>query len=107
LRFSDWNNNIFHEDFFFHKSNSDFFDSIIDNKYDIIFYDAFSYSTQPEMWEENALKICYEILKPSGYWNSYYSKGSVRRCLEKLGFNVDRLEGPQGKREILRAIKRV
>ena len=59
------------------------------------------------MWEENELKICYEILKPSGYWNSYYSKGSVRRCLEKLGFNVDRLQGPPGKREILRAIKRV
>ena len=107
LHLSDWNINIFHQDFFFHKSNSDFFDSIIDNKYDIIFYDAFGYNTQPEMWGEKALKICYEILKPSGYWTSYCSKGSVRRCLEKLGFNVDRLQGPPGKREILRAIKRV
>ena len=107
LHLSNWNNNIFNKDFFFHKSNSDFFDSIIDNKYDIIFYDAFGYGAQPEMWGEKALEVCYRILKPYGYWVSYCSKGSVRRYLEKLGFIVDRLEGPPGKREILRAIKGV
>ena len=59
------------------------------------------------MWGEKALKICYRILKTGGYWVSYCSKGSVRRYLEKIGFEVDRLDGPPGKREILRAIKRV
>ena len=59
------------------------------------------------MWEEIALKICYRILKIGGYWISYCSKGSVRRTLEKIGFKVERLEGPPGKREILRAIKLV
>ncbi|MAG19570.1 MAG: SAM-dependent methyltransferase, partial [Flavobacteriaceae bacterium] len=38
---------------------------------------------------------------------SYCAKGSVRRSLEQIGFCVDRLEGPPGKREMLRAIKKV
>ena len=107
LHSSDWNTNNFHEDFFLKKSNSDFFDSTINKKCDIIFYDAFGYNAQPEMWGKKALEICSRALKPCGYWISYCSKGSVRRCLEKLGFSVDRLQGPPGKREILRAIKTV
>lgn len=107
LHSSDWNIKNFYKNFFFQKSSSDFFDSIITEKYDIIFYDAFGYNAQPEMWGEKALKICYRILKTGGYWVSYCSKGSVRRYLEKIGFEVDRLDGPPGKREILRAIKRV
>jgi len=105
LHSSDWNIYNFREDFFFKKSNSDFFDSTINNKYDIIFYDAFGYNSQPEMWGGKALETCNRILKPSGYWISYCSKGSVRRYLKKLGFEIDRLEGPPGKLEILRAIK--
>ncbi len=107
LHSSDWNTNNFHEDFFFKKSNLDFFDLTINNKYDIIFYDAFGYNAQPEMWGKKALEICFRALKPCGYWISYCSKGSVRRFLEKLGFAIDRLQGPPGKREILRAIKPV
>tara|TARA_B100001057_G_scaffold435242_1_gene465440 strand:+ start:678 stop:1352 length:675 start_codon:yes stop_codon:yes gene_type:complete len=107
LHSSDWNINISYEDIFFQKSNSDFFDSTINNKYNIIFFDAFGFNAQPEMWGEKALEICYRILKPYGSWISYCSKGSVRRCLDKLGFKVDRLEGPPGKLEILRAIKTV
>ena len=64
LHLSDWNINIFHEDFFFHKTNSDFFDSIIDNKYDIIFYNAFCYNTQPEMWGKKHLKFVMKFKNP-------------------------------------------
>ena len=32
---------------------------------------------------------------------------SVRRSLEKIGFILERLEGPPGKREMLRAVKEV
>ena len=47
------------------------------------------------------------MLKPEGVWVSYCAKGQVRRDLEKVGFSVERLEGPPGKREMLRAIKLV
>ena len=107
LHSSDWNTNNSRKNFYFKKSNSDFFNSTFNNKYDIIFYDAFGYNAQPEMWGEKALEICSRVLKPFGYWISYCSKGSVRRCLDKLDFVVEKLQGPPGKREILRAIKLV
>ena len=107
LHSSDWNTNNSSKNFYFKKSNSDFFNLTFNNKYDIIFYDAFGYNAQPEMWGEKALEICSRALKPFGYWISYCSKGSVRRCLHKLDFVVEKLQGPPGKREILRAIKLV
>ena len=61
LNSSDWNTNNFYEDFF-KKSNSDFFDSKINNKCDIIFYDAFGYNAQPEMWGKKLLKFVVEHL---------------------------------------------
>jgi tRNA U34 5-methylaminomethyl-2-thiouridine-forming methyltransferase MnmC len=48
---------------------------------------------------------CYNLLNDGGVWVSYCAKGSVRRGLEKAGFEVTRLPGPPGKREMLRAIK--
>ena len=107
LHLSDWNVKLFKKEFLFQKTNSDFFDLKTLEKYDIVFCDAFGYNAQSEMWEEKALKICHRILKIGGYWISYCSKGSVRRNLEEIGFRVERLEGPPGKREILRAIKLV
>ena len=75
--------------------------------FDVLFYDSFGYHAQPEMWDEKALAICFNMLKPEGVWVSYCAKGQVRRDLEKVGFSVERLEGPPGKREMLRAIKLV
>ena len=48
---------------------------------------------------------CYDMLFSGGIWISYCAKGSVRRALEKSGFEVERLPGPPGKREMLRALK--
>ena len=73
--------------------------------FDVLFYDAFGYLAQSEMWEKKALEICFNLLKKEGIWVSYCAKGQVRRDLEKVGFSVERLEGPPGKREMLRAIK--
>ena len=44
-------------------------------------------------------------LKPEGVLVTYAAKGSVRRAMQSVGFNVERLPGPPGKREMLRAIK--
>ena len=73
--------------------------------FDIIFYDAFGAHAQPELWESKWMKKCFELLNPGGVWVSYCSKGIVRRSLEAAGFNVSRIPGPPGKREMLRGVK--
>jgi len=73
--------------------------------FDLIFYDAFGAHAQPELWEEQWMKKCYDLLNPKGVWVSYCAKGSVRRALQAVGFEVERLPGPPGKREMLRAVK--
>ena len=87
------------------KKEVDFEKFRFDEKYDIIFYDAFGYHAQPELWEIKYMKKCYDMLNLGGVWVSYCAKGNVRRGLEKSGFEVVRLIGPPGKREILRALK--
>ena len=74
-------------------------------KYDIIYYDAFAYHAQPELWTQKYMQKCYDMLFSGGIWVSYCAKGSVRRALERSGFKVERLVGPPGKREILRGLK--
>ena len=107
LHNSKWN--LIHKvsDFSFHKIKGDFFGMKLGQNFDVLFYDAFGYLAQSEMWEKKALEICFNLLKTEGIWVSYCSKGQVRRDLEKVGFSVERLEGPPGKREMLRAIKLV
>ena len=73
--------------------------------YDLIFYDAFGFHAQPELWSQECMTKCYELSNHGGLWVSYCAKGSVRRGLEQAGFKTFRLPGPPGKREMLRAIK--
>jgi tRNA U34 5-methylaminomethyl-2-thiouridine-forming methyltransferase MnmC len=51
------------------------------------------------------MQKCYDLLNTEGVWVSYCAKGQVRRNLQQVGFQVERLQGPPGKREMLRAIK--
>lgn len=70
---------------------------------DVVFYDAFSPKDQPEMWTESAFKEVRQCLKVGGILVTYCAKGEVRRAMEAAGFAVERLPGPPGKREMLRA----
>lgn len=73
---------------------------------DIIYFDAFAPEKQPEMWSEALFGWLYAQLKPQGILTTYCAKGVVRRMLQGVGFEVERLPGPPGgKREILRATK--
>ena len=74
-------------------------------QYDVIYYDAFGFRVQPEMWDEDALRPIVSALAPHGVLVTYSAKGSVRRALQALGLEVFRIEGPPGKREMLRAIR--
>ena len=75
------------------------------NKFNIIFFDAFGARVQPELWTETIFRIMYEALREKGILVTYSAKGSVRRAMQAVGFIVERLPGPPGKREMLRAIK--
>ena len=76
-----------------------------ESRYHVIYYDAFSPATQPELWTPELFTHMYRSLVPGGVWVTYVAKGQVRRDLQAAGFRVERLPGPPGKREMLRAVK--
>jgi tRNA U34 5-methylaminomethyl-2-thiouridine-forming methyltransferase MnmC len=83
-----------------------FFDQITDeNAFDLIYFDAFGARVQPELWTESMFQRMYTALKLKGVLVTYSAKGSVRRAMQAVGFSVERLPGPPGKREMLRAVK--
>jgi len=73
--------------------------------FDVIFYDAFAPTSQEELWTCDTWQKCYAALRSYGVWVSYCAKGQVRRDLQSVGFDISRLPGPPGKREMLRAEK--
>lgn len=72
---------------------------------DLVYYDAFSPETQPELWTTSVFQKLYDALTPGGALLTYCSKVSVRRAMELAGFLVQKIPGPQGKREIVKALK--
>lgn len=77
------------------------------NKYDVIYFDAFAPEKQPEMWNQELFDTLYQSANINGILMTYCAKGVVRRMLQSSGFIVERLPGPPGKREVLRATKTV
>ena len=73
--------------------------------FDIIYYDAFAPSTQPELWKTDILTQMFRALKPNGLLTTFCAKGSFKRCLKSIGFRIEAIPGPIGKREITRAHK--
>lgn len=71
----------------------------------IVYFDAFGPDKQPQMWEQAVFMRLYEQLLPGGVLVTYSAKGEVRRRLNAAGFRTERLPGPPGKKEMLRAIK--
>ncbi|MAO08870.1 MAG: SAM-dependent methyltransferase [Alteromonas sp.] len=91
---------------FYLTKREQFFSEIEDKEcFHLIYFDAFGARVQPELWTETIFSKMYRALKKNGVLVTYSAKGSVRRALQSVGFNVERLPGPPGKREMLRAIK--
>ena len=76
-----------------------------DNTFDLIYYDAFSPRVQPGLWTQDIFDKMYNLTNPGGILVTYSAKGSVRRAMIRAGFTVERLPGPPGKREMLRAVR--
>jgi len=73
--------------------------------FDLVYYDAFAPRVQPELWTPEIFQRVYEMMAPQGILVTYCAKGDVRRAMLETGFDVERLQGPPGKREMLRATK--
>jgi tRNA U34 5-methylaminomethyl-2-thiouridine-forming methyltransferase MnmC len=83
-----------------------FFDEISDeNQFDLIYFDAFGYRVQPELWSTEIFEKMYKALKVNGVLVTYAARGVVKRSMIEVGFNVEKLAGPPGKREMFRATK--
>lgn len=76
-----------------------------DRMYDVIYYDAFGARAQPEMWEDNCFTSLVQNMNLGGVFVTYSAKGSVRRALQKLGLKVALIQGPPGKREMIRGVR--
>jgi tRNA U34 5-methylaminomethyl-2-thiouridine-forming methyltransferase MnmC len=74
---------------------------------DIIYYDAFAPSAQPELWTETVFEQLLHMLAPDGVLVTYCSKGDVRRAMQAAGFQVEKIPGPAWKREMIRATRSV
>jgi len=73
------------------------------NSVDIIYFDAFGPRAQGDMWELPVLEKMAEMMKPGGILVTYCAQGQFKRHLKSLGFEIERLPGPPGKREMTRA----
>ena len=99
-----WENEVAIDDqFTLRKQKKDFLSIAEHNAYDLIYFDAFGAGAQPELWSENLFSKMYTALRPDGILTTYAAKGSARRAMQNVGFVVERLPGPPGKREMLRA----
>ncbi|HLW29525.1 MAG TPA: tRNA (5-methylaminomethyl-2-thiouridine)(34)-methyltransferase MnmD [Brumimicrobium sp.] len=74
--------------------------------FDLIYFDAFGPRAQPFMWTDEVLSKMYDALSTNGVFVTYCAKGDVRRSLISLGFEVEKIPGPPGKREMLRGIRK-
>lgn len=76
------------------------------NAFDVVYFDAFGARVQPELWTAELFEKIYQSMKSEGVFTTYSAKGSVRRALIEVGFEVEKKPGPPGKREMLIAIKK-
>ncbi|HYG19468.1 MAG TPA: tRNA (5-methylaminomethyl-2-thiouridine)(34)-methyltransferase MnmD [Ohtaekwangia sp.] len=73
--------------------------------YDVVYFDAFAPNKQPEMWTLSVLSKIEGLMRPGALFVTYCAKGQLKRDLKSLGLIVETLEGPPGKKEMVRAQK--
>jgi len=81
--------------------------SLPDNVFDLVYFDAFAPSVQPELWKQSIFEKLFNSMKSGGVLVTYSSKGDVKRALKACGFQIEKLPGPKGKREFCRGVKTI
>ncbi len=102
----EWEKEIAITPYFSITKRKQFFSDIKDkNLFDLIYFDAFGFPVQPELWNETIFKIMYDALKEKGILTTYACRTSIKKAMQFVGFETLKLPGAPGKREMLRAIK--
>lgn len=105
---ADWNKKVaINVSFTLEKIKVDFLKFLSDEKFDIIYFDAFAPRVQPELWTKEIFEKAFNLLDKEGILVTYCAKGVVKRTLKEVGFEVISLPGPPGKREMTKAVKNV
>ena len=103
---SNWGEQIKLTDHFYLTKKEQFFQQIDDqNAFDLIYFDAFGYRIEPELWSKTIFEKMYRALKPNGVLVTYACRSSIKLDMISIGFKVEKLPGAPGKREMLRASK--
>jgi len=103
-RLSDWNEAVSMDGFFnLHKIHGDILTEDIPTDLDLIYFDAFCPRAQPELWSKTVLNKCLSNLKSGGVFVTYAANGQLKRSIKDLGYRLEVLPGPMGKREMVRA----
>ncbi len=103
---SDWEGNVTISDTFRLTKRKQLFNDINDkNQFDIIYFDAFGYRVQPELWSVEIFTKMFEALKEGGILVTYACRGPIKNAMKEAGFKIEKLAGPPGKREMLRGWK--
>ena len=106
LQQAEWNVAVQVTEFFeLHKIQGDSNTCALPDRIDLIYFDAFAPDKQPEMWNQEIFNRLYTHTTEGGVLVTYCAKGVVRRMMKEAGYSVERIPGPPGKREMLRAIK--
>jgi len=95
--------------FYIHKINADLIEFSVNSipMFDIIYFDAFGPDKQPEIWTPEIFQKIYTNCSPGAVFVTYSAKGEIRRQLANVGFEIERLSGPPGKKHMLRGIKKI
>jgi len=106
LHLSEENQVIIDKDFSFELIRKKFeIVNLIEYHFDLVYYDAFSPDAQPELWTKDIFNKVFKAMRTGGVLTTYSCKGLVKRNLKSAGFSIEKLPGPPGKREFLRAFK--
>ena len=96
---------VINEYFTLHKTKQSLLTLIPSTQFDVIYFDAFAPTDQPDLWTEQVFSNLYQHLNTNSVLVTYSCKGAVRRAMQAVGFKVEKIPGPIGKAEIVRAVK--
>lgn len=103
---SNWNEPIALTSKFTLTKRKQFFNEINDiSQFDLIYFDAFGYTVQPELWSDEIFEKMFAALKPNGILVTYACRTVIKKAMQNAGFKTMKLPGAPGKREMLKAIK--